>query len=198
MNHINPLEEWFRDFFHWNRARMRCMIHWILGMIQWKTVNLSKIAPPFPGRAPPDSHDKRLQRLFRQFPLDWNQIARFMVHLVPRHWFQWARDRTHWKRGAPPFNCLVLARVYRGVAFPVFWRLLDKKGHSNPSERINILERFLTLFGPDSIPGLFADRAVIGVEGFRYLIDNNIDSRIRIPCNTPVSNSRGVLVSIEN
>ena len=57
--------------------------------------------------------------------------------------------------------------VDRGVAFPVFWLLLDPKGPSHPSERSNLMERFLTLFGPDSIPGRFADRACIGVEGLR-------------------------------
>ena len=33
---------------------------------------------------------------------------------------------------------------------------------------------------------------------FRYLIDHHIDFRIRIKCNSQVSNSRGTLVSVEN
>ena len=198
MNHIIPLEELFHDFFHWNRARIRCIIHLILGMIQLKTVNLSKIAPAFPGIAQPDSHYKRLQRLFRHFPLDLNQIARFIARLIPLPQFKLALDRTNWKFGSSNLNFLVLAIVYRGVAFPLLWTLLDKKGNSNTSERIDIMKRFLTLFGPSSLTCLFADREFIGVEWFRYLIDNNIYFRIRIKCNTQVSNSRGALVSVEN
>ena len=60
------------------------------------------------------------------------------------------------------------------------------------------MERFLTLFGPQPIACLFADREFVGVKWFRYLIDHHIDFRIRIKCNSQVSNSRGALVPVEN
>ena len=44
MHHLNELEELFHHFFHWNRARIRCIVPLIIGMIQLGTVNLSKIA----------------------------------------------------------------------------------------------------------------------------------------------------------
>jgi hypothetical protein len=198
MYNVNELENLFHHFFHWNRARIRCIVPLIIGMIQLGTVNLSKIAATFPGTAQSASHYKRLQRLFRHFPLDLNQIARFIAHLIPLLQFKLTLDRTNWKLGSYNLNFLVLAIVYRGIAFPLLWILLDKKGNSNTSERIEIMERFLTLFGPQSITCLFADREFVGVKWFGYLIDHHIDFRIRIKCNSQVSNSRGTLVSVEN
>ena len=198
MYNSTALEELFHHFFHWNRARIRCIVPLIIGMIQLGTVNLSKIAPTFPGPAQPASHYKRLQRLFRDFPLDFNQIARFIAHLIPLPRFKLTLDRTNWQFGSYHLNFLVLAIVYRGIAFPLLWTLLDKKGNSNTSERIGMIERFLTLFGPPSIACLFADREFIGVRWFSYLIDKHIDFRIRIKCNTQVANSRGILVAVEN
>jgi hypothetical protein len=198
MYNVNELENLFHHFFPWNRARIRCIVPLIIGMIQLGTVNLSKIAATFPGTAQSASHYKRLQRLFRQFPLDLDQIARFIAHLIPLLRFKLTLDRTNWQFGNYQLNFLVLAIVYRGIAFPLLWILLDKKGNSNTSERIKIIDRFLTLFGPDSITCLFADREFVGVKWFRYLIDHHIDFRIRIKCNSQVSNSRGTLVSVKN
>lgn len=198
MYNVKELENLFHDFFHWNRARIRCIVPLIIGMIQLGTVNLSKIAATFPGTAQSSSHYKRLQRLFRQFCLDLDQIARFIAHLIPLNRFKLTLDRTNWQFGHYQLNFLVLAIVYRGIAFPLLWVLLDKKGNSNTSERIKIIDRFLTLFGPDSITCLFADREFVGVKWFGYLIDHHIDFRIRIKCNTQVANSRGVPVSVEN
>jgi hypothetical protein len=174
VHRLNELEELFHHFFHWNRARIRCIVPLIIGMIQLGTVNLSKISATFPGTVKPSSHYKRLQRLFRQFPFDLNQIARFIAHLIPLVRFKLTLDRTNWKLGDHNLNFLVLAIVYRGIAFPVLWILLDKEGNSNTGERIQIIERFLTLFGPQSITCLFADREFVGAEWFRYLIDHSI------------------------
>ena len=60
------------------------------------------------------------------------------------------------------------------------------------------MKRFLTIFGTQAITCLLADRELIGVEWFRYLIENNIKLVIRIKKNTQVSNSRGILISVEN
>jgi hypothetical protein len=38
--------------------------------------------------------------------------------------------------------------VHEGVAFPLLWVMLDKKGNSNQGERIDLLDEFLTVF-PD-------------------------------------------------
>jgi len=58
------------------------------------TVNLAKIATTFPGNAQPSSNYKRLQRLFGQFSLDLNQVARFIAGLIPLLQFKLTLDRT--------------------------------------------------------------------------------------------------------
>jgi hypothetical protein len=190
--------EMLHAHFHWNRARIYCIVYLIIGMIQMGTVNLTKIATTFPGTAKPASHYKRLQRLFGQFSLDLNQVAQFIAKLVPLVQFKLTLDRTNWKCGDCSINYLVLGIVYRGSAFPILWVALDKKGNSNTQERIALMQRFLTIFGAQKIACLFADREFIGIQWFQYLIENNIKFVIRIKKNTQVSNSRGILVPAEN
>jgi hypothetical protein len=46
-----------------------------------------------------------------------------------------------------PINFLVLSIVHQGIAFPIFWTFLPKKGNSNTKERIELLNRFIAHFG---------------------------------------------------
>ena len=52
-------------------------------------------------------------------------------------------DRTNWQWGKKNINILMLSITYKGIAIPLFWSLLDKKGNSNTSERIALMERFI-------------------------------------------------------
>ena len=38
-------------------------------------------------------------------------------------------DRTNWKWGKRDINILMLAIVYRGIAIPIVWTLLNEPGH---------------------------------------------------------------------
>jgi hypothetical protein len=40
-------------------------------------------------------------------------------------------NRTNWKFGKANINFLVLGVAYKGMAIPLFWYLLDKRGNSN-------------------------------------------------------------------
>ena len=52
--------------------------------------------------------------------------------------------------------------------------LLDKKGNSNTDERIQLINRFIELFGVEKIDSYLADREFISTEFVRYLIKNKI------------------------
>ena len=52
----------------------------------------------------------------------------------------------------------MLGIVYKGVAFPLLFSMLDKRGNSNCSERIDLVNRYIKLFGKDTIECLVADR----------------------------------------
>ena len=43
----------------------------------------------------------------------------------------------------------MLGVVHNGVAYPLLWTMLDKKGNSNSDERMDLLDRFEQIF-PDA------------------------------------------------
>lgn len=77
--------------------------------------------------------------------------------------------------------------------------VLEKKGCSDTSERIQLLEKYLELFGTESLSFVTADREFIGRDWFRYLRREQIPFRIRIKENLKVTNARGnKMVSAKN
>jgi hypothetical protein len=70
-----------------------------------KTVNLAEIATGFSGKAKVESHYKRLQRFFRDFEVDYENIALMVVKVmkIPEPWII-SIDRTDWKFGKTVFN----------------------------------------------------------------------------------------------
>jgi hypothetical protein len=49
---------------------------------------------------------------------------------------------------------------YKNVAFPLMFRMLDKRGNPNTSERIALIQDFINWFGKDCIDGLLEDRVL--------------------------------------
>lgn len=103
-------------------------------------------------------------------------------------------DRTNWQWGKKDINILMLAVVYKGVAVPVYWVLLNKKGNSNTRERIALLKRFIREFGKERIVKFLADREFVREKWFNWLQSEGIDFAIRIRKNTRVTNSCGHFV----
>jgi hypothetical protein len=65
---------------------------------------------------------------------------------IPQPWVL-SIDRTNWSFDNTHFNILMLCVVYEGIGYPLMWTMLDKKkGNSNSTERMNLLERFEKLF----------------------------------------------------
>ena len=112
-------------------------------------------------------YSKRLQRFFRGFSLDYAVIAKLVTSLLPIRGEAWVLtlDRTNWKFGQVNINLLILGIAYKGIAFPVLWLFLSKQGNSNTAERIELLERFLGIFGLSKIAYLVADREFVGKRG---------------------------------
>ena len=63
----------------------------------------------------------------------------------------------------------MLAVVYKGIAIPLFWLLLNKRGNSCSIERIALIKRFIRVFGKDKIHQILADREFIGEKWFNWL-----------------------------
>jgi hypothetical protein len=75
----------------------------------------------------------------------------------------------------------MLGVVHNGVAFPLLWWMLDKKGNSNTSDRIELLEEFFGVFPAAEVDYLTADREFLGQDWFEYLLEQGmVKFRIRI------------------
>ncbi len=92
----------------------------------------------------------------------------------------------------------MLSIVHKGIAIPLYWDLLDKRGNSNTKERTDLLKKFINNFGADNIEYILADREFIGEQWFKWLTDKkrNIKFCIRIRKNTKVTDSKGNSVQI--
>ena len=92
-------------------------------------------------------------------------------------------DRTNWKFGDKNINILMLGISYKNVAFPIMFKMLDKRGNSNTPERIALVQGFIDCFGKDCIDCLLADREFVGEQWLNFLNSKNIRYFIRIRNN---------------
>ncbi|HEV2124618.1 MAG TPA: IS4 family transposase [Chloroflexota bacterium] len=195
---MEQIEQKLTESIDWNKARIKFLARFLAALIAVKTVCLTQIASVFPGEARKDSHYKRIQRFLSGFHLDFATVARLVIALIGQEppWIL-ALDRSNWKLGKTHINVLMLALVYKGVAFPLLWMVLGKAGNSSTAERIALLEQYLCLFPAPSIAYLCADREFVGKEWLDYLRQRGIPFRIRLRNNTQVPNARGVKVAVK-
>ena len=189
MNRVHSLSRELKAYLPWHQARINFLSQFLIALIQVRTVNLTEIALAFSGQAQANSAYKRLQRFFRHFELDFDQLARVIVRWLDlgERWIL-CLDRTNWQFGQFKINILVLSVAYRGAAVPLFWTLLDKKGNSSTAERIELMQRFLKVFPHERIQCLTADREFRGQKWLNFLKAEHIPFRLRIPNNTRTDN----------
>lgn len=101
-----------------------------------------------------------------------------------------AIDRTNWQFGDTDINVFMLAVVHDGVAYQMLFSMLPKKGTSNTRERIELVHRYVRLFGAESIDCLLADHEFVGEHWVKWLNDKGIRYHIRIRDNFWVDNPR--------
>ena len=79
----------------------------------------------------PESIYRRMQRFFAGNLIGRTDVDRLVFSVFGWQNVRLALDRTTWEYGKSCINILVRAVVWRGVAIPVLWETLDKKGNSN-------------------------------------------------------------------
>ena len=180
VNQILPImQEYFGNSM--NLARIKLMAYMLHALCVVQTVSLHKLASTMPTSIERDSNLRRIQRFIANYALNLDLVARMIFSLLPvKDGLVLSMDRTNWKFGEFNINILTLGITYKGVAFPLLFSLLDKRGNSNWEERKDIMERFIRLFGHDCIDCLVADREFIGKEWIGWLNDNRIRYDIRI------------------
>lgn len=170
MTQYSELKSALQPHLNWHGARLSFLALFLLALFKVKTVNLSELALGFEGSAQSDSKYKRLQRFFRGFDLEYETIAKLVIDWmhIPQPWVL-SIDRTSWELGTHCYNILSIGIVHEGVAFPLLWWVLQKKGNSNTEERMRFIEQLLHLCSDAQIRCLCGDREFIGQIWVRYL-----------------------------
>lgn len=163
-----------------NKARVKLIALFIIALNQVRTVGFEKLAIAFDHSAKKDSSLRRIQRFIAGFDLQYDLIAKLVFTLLPTEPpYRLSMDRTNWKFGSRDINILVLAVVYKGVAFPILFKVEPKAGNSSTQQRINMMGNYIKLFGAGTIDCLLADREFIGEKWIGYLNLNHIKYHIR-------------------
>jgi len=166
----------------------------VVGMVSARTVNLSHLATERPGKVQLSSTYRRLQRFFQHVRLEQDRAAPMVEKLCglkeSSKWYL-ALDRTQWQVGGRDVNYLVLAAVTRRFRVPLMWTMIDGRGNSNTRDRIELMQRYLDLFGVESIRFLLADREFVGREWMDFLCENNIPFAIRLRGDLRVTTEEG-------
>ncbi len=165
-----------------------------IAMVSARTVNLSHLAAERPGDALVASTYRRLQRFFQHVRLEQDWAAPIVEKLTglkgSNKWYL-ALDRTQWQIGGRDVNFLVLAAVTRRFRVPLMWSMIDGRGCSDTRQRIDLMRRYLDLFGVSSIRMLVADREFVGREWTDFLCENNVPFAIRMRGDLRVTTEQG-------
>jgi hypothetical protein len=129
----------------------------------------------------PDSHYKRLIRIFDEHACGtlWLELLGLVFRLLRLKSDYLLLDGTSWERGSRQFHYLTLCVVYQGVAIPIYWQDLQKKGSSSIEERKRVMSQAQRYYKLSS-KVLLADREYVGEEWFSFLREQKIDFVIRL------------------
>ena len=164
-----------------NLARIKALSMMVCALCKAQRVTYTKLASAFDSKASSGSSLRRIQRHIAECEICTDLIARLILKLIPVQGpYNLTLDRTNWKFSDTNINILTLGVIYDGMAFPVVFKMLDKRGNSNTKERIELVEQFVRLAGERSINHLVADREFVGSEWLGYLNARGIHYHIRI------------------
>jgi len=184
--HINELSKILNQYFNFHKSRSDCFAQLIVAMVTVKTVNFTHLATAFMTKSFPESCYKRIQRFFRFLQFDSFAVASMVIALfgLKNKKLKLSLDRTNWKFGKLDINILMLTVAHKGIALPLMWSCLKKRGNSNTPERIDLIKRILLLISPQNIECLLGDREFVGAEWIKWLDEQNIPFLFRIRNNS--------------
>ena len=163
----------------------------LVALLSGRKISLHQVAQLMPGEQNPEANRQQMRRCLDHESLTPEAWTLALAALLPRTKWILALDRTEWKRGDTTVNLLVLAVVTQGCAVPLLWTVMPQCGASDTAERIELLSRFVKLFGRERLRFLTADREFIGWEWVRWLQKQQIPFRIRIKVSEYLSDQKG-------
>ncbi len=153
----------------------------ICALCKVQRIAYTKLASAFDSDAEASSSLRRIQRLIAECIINTDLIARLILKLIPvKGPYSLSMDRTNWKFSNTNINILTLGIICEGMAFPIVFKMMDKRGNSNTEERMELIRRFCALAGENSIAHLMADREFVGSEWLAFLNSRGIHYHIRI------------------
>ena len=153
----------------------------ICALCKVQRVAYTKLASAFDNEAEAASSLRGIRRLIAECVINTDLIARLILKLIPvKGPYSLSMDRTNWKFSNTNINILTLGIICEGMAFPIVFKMMDKRGNSNTEERMELIRRFCALAGENSIAHLMADREFVGSEWLAFLNSRGIHYHIRI------------------
>jgi hypothetical protein len=105
-------------------------------------VNFNSLSNSFDTSTKNDSSHRRIQRFYASLFVDFDLISKILYALKPKvAKYGLTMDRTNWKIGDSNINILVIGVIFKGVAFPILFKMMNRFGNSNCAERIEIIEK---------------------------------------------------------
>ena len=160
-----------------NLARIKLMAYMLHALCVVQTVSLHKLASAMPTSVERDSNQRRIQRFIANYALNLDLVAMMIFSLLPvKNGLVLSMDRTNWKFGEFNINILTLGITYKGVAFPLLFSLLNKRGDSNWEERKDIMERFIRLLDMTASTALWPTASSSAMEWIGWLTTKGFDT----------------------
>jgi hypothetical protein len=166
----------------------------LVALLAGRRISLHHVAGQMPGETDAEANRQQLRRCLDHETVTEEAWARAIGALLPKGKWLLAMDRTEWKRGDTTINLLVLAVVIAGSAVPLLWTVMPNCGASDTAERIELLQRFVALFGRDRVQFLTADREFVGGDWIAWLLEQKLPFRIRIKANALMAHPDGTLL----
>jgi len=168
-----------------NLARIKYISLFVITLTKVRTISFESLARAFKTFAKESTSLGRIQRfILSYYLLDSDLIAKLIFGLLPfKKQLTLSFIKTNWKFCKTNINIFMLAIVYQGVAFSLLLSMLKKRGISNLQEKINLIERYINLYGKESIDCVVTDREFIGKIWLKYLNDHNLRYYIHIRIN---------------
>jgi hypothetical protein len=185
MHQSKELQQKIQAYLPLHGARLSFMAKFVMAVIVVRGVTVSTVASALNPRVLPESNEKRVKRFFNEVELEGKNFAMLILALLPaQEKLVLTLDRTNWELGATHINILMLGVAYKGLAFPLLWVLLDKKGNSDTQERLSLIDTLLTLVDVERIEALVADREFTGKRWFKGLKERRLIFVMRVRNNT--------------
>lgn len=179
-------------------ARVRALSMMVLALLEARDIRLSVLSRFFTlTNAKSASSFKRMQRFLRQVSFSQASLSKLILRIMgieEKDKISLIFDRTNWKFGKTHVNFLFLTVVHQNISIPIFWKILlgKKQGNSSFIDRIELMEKFIKVFGASRTTCILGDREFVGKCWIMWLRRMRLPYAMRLPeLSTYITDSKG-------